>query len=499
MDTVFKRDGVWLLKFKDDGGAWVQERTKAQSKTEARALLVEFERKAERQQHGLEPLTLNPEGWTLGDLMRWWLETYSVHLEAHEHDQFSVRSHILGSPIAAKRLEQVTPAAIEQLLQSKEGSFAPGTINHVRSYVVRAFNKARRAGKWLGANPAEEVEMRRVPEVVVNILAPEEVFPFFTALELDQRPPFATAILTGLRKGEICGLQKTDVDLTRRLLTVRRSYARPFPKNKRQRVVRIPEELVPFLTYALQAWPGVWLFPDADGTPRTKFWQPEDILRRALKRADIVTGYKHVCRRKGCGHREERPDSALRTCPRCSMKLWPTGQVRYIRFHDLRHTYGSVLLMFGANLVSVQRLLGHSDPRITERRYGHLLPDFMSAEVNRLRFGLDQLAPRLAPALPPASGEGEPSEAGPVTNSPTVAGASKPFGAPVVRNEGEEKEEAGALEFSRGDPASSDGGVYGTRNRWDAEAQAADGARLSSPKLCGSAVSESRVCPRQTA
>jgi hypothetical protein len=41
--------------------------------------------------------------------------------------------------------------------------------------------------------------------------------------------------------------------------------------------------------------------------------------------------------------------------------------------------------MLGANLVSVQKLLGHSDPKITERRYGHLLPDFMRAEVNRLQ------------------------------------------------------------------------------------------------------------------
>jgi len=216
--------------------------------------------------------------------------------------------------------------------------------------------------------------------------------------------------------------------------------------------------VVPFLTYALQAGPGVWLFPDVDGTPRTKFWQPEDILRRALKCAEIVTGYKHVCRRKGCGHREERADSGLRTCPKCSMKLWPTGQVRYIRFHDMRHTYGSVLLMFGANLVSVQRLLGHSDPRITERRYGHLLPDFMQAEVNRLRFGIDQLAPRLAPALPPARGACEPSS---VTVSPAVARASTPFGAPVVRNEGGAREEAGVPEISRGDPASLMAGCTG--------------------------------------
>jgi hypothetical protein len=39
MGSVFKRDGIWLLKFKDGGDTWVQERSKAQSKTEARALL----------------------------------------------------------------------------------------------------------------------------------------------------------------------------------------------------------------------------------------------------------------------------------------------------------------------------------------------------------------------------------------------------------------------------------------------------------------------------
>jgi len=41
----------------------------------------------------------------------------------------------------------------------------------------------------------------------------------------------------------------------------------------------------------------------------------------------------------------------------------------------------------------VQKLLGHSDPKITERRCGHLLPEFMSAELNRLRFGLGTLVP----------------------------------------------------------------------------------------------------------
>jgi integrase len=83
---------------------------------------------------------------------------------------------------------------------------------------------------------------------------------------------------TGFRKGELCGLRKDDVDLVRRLVVARRSYERPFPKSKKQRVVAIPEEFVPFITYALRATKGPWLFPDDGGAMRNKTWQPEDVL-----------------------------------------------------------------------------------------------------------------------------------------------------------------------------------------------------------------------------
>jgi len=99
--------------------------------------------------------------------------------------------------------------------------------------------------------------------------------------------------------------------------------------------------------------------------------------------------------------------------------------------------------MLGVNLVSVQKLLGHSDPKITERRYGHLLPEFMSAEVNRLRFGLDALAP----ARP---------------SSPEFAGVPARLVTPWLRSEGAVTKEAGALRISPSDSALLDGGVYGT-------------------------------------
>jgi hypothetical protein len=113
---------------------------------------------------------------------------------------------------------------------------------------------------------------------------------------------------------------------------------------------------------------------------------------------------------EGSGFAEDRADAEIRPCPKCGFKLWPKGNVRHVRFHDLRHTYASVLLMFGANLTSVQKLLGHSDPKITERRYGHLLADFMRSEVDRLRFGLDRLAPRIAGAGEGAGGAGSASQ-----------------------------------------------------------------------------------------
>ena len=109
---------------------------------------------------------------------------------------------------------------------------------------------------------------------------------------------------------------------------------------------------------------------------------------------------------------------------------------------DKRHTYASVLLMLGANLVSVQKLLGHSDPKITERRYGHLLPEFMSSEVNRLHFGLAGLA--------------QPGSA-----SLALAGSSTPTVTPELQSAPKPKGEAGTPLVSRGIPASFVAGCTG--------------------------------------
>jgi hypothetical protein len=67
--------------------------------------------------------------------------------------------------------------------------------------------------------------------------------------------------------------------------------------------------------------------------------------------------------------------------------MWVTSVVRPIRFHDLRHTTGSLLTMQGANLSAVQRIMRHKDPRITSETYLHLDPSYLRREIDRLSFG----------------------------------------------------------------------------------------------------------------
>ena len=129
----------------------------------------------------------------------------------------------------------------------------------------------------------------------------------------------------------------------------------------------------------------------------------EDVLRRALAHAGIVEGWEHVCRKRGCGYSEIASDDRLRHCPRHGMKLWPKAKVRRIRFHDLRHTTASLLMMAGVNPGAVQRILRHSDPRITTETYGHRQPDYLRSEIDRLQIDAAPAEELSSDSHPPAA------------------------------------------------------------------------------------------------
>jgi integrase len=190
-----------------------------------------------------------------------------------------------------------------------------------------------------------------------------------------------------MRKGELCGLKKTDVDLDQKLLTIARSYNRATTKGRHADVIPIAEPLVPVLREAMARSPSEHVFPDRDGKMRTAEADPQKVLRHALARAGIVDGYEHVCRRckaRGTPHKERHPDATLRLCPSCGMKLWPRALPRRMRFHDLRHTTATLLLRAGVDLHRVQRILRHRDVKLTADTYAHLQVEDLREAVNQL-------------------------------------------------------------------------------------------------------------------
>ena len=139
---------------------------------------------------------------------------------------------------------------------------------------------------------------------------------------------YAVAIFTGLRAGEVAGLEWPDVDFERRLITVHRSYAGP-TKSDRVRYVPILDPLVPLL----KAWrlrnPGQLVFTNSVGhmiAPSSQIFQ--EVLHRVLERAKF---------------------------PRVTRN----GKERhYVRFHDLRHTFASLWVMKGGDIFKLQKILG---------------------------------------------------------------------------------------------------------------------------------------------
>jgi len=422
MGSVFKRGDRWYVKVKDAAGAWRMQPTTAQTKADAKRLAGELERKHERQRLGIEATIAEDGGGTLSELLKWWLDNYSVASGSHRSNESAIRNHLLSAEIARLPLIAVTSGVIETLLHKKSGEISPQYVNHLRGFVSRAFNAARKTGRYPGANPVQGTKKQKIPRRLGDYLKPEEVQPVLFALSPQRRPLYATAIYSGLRKGELLGLRKRDVDLARGHLNVSRSYDRETTKGGHADVIPIATELVPYLESALATSGSELVFPRQDGSMMPPDVDLEGILRRALARAGIVEGYRHVCRRKGCTHAEQHSDAEARRCPADGMKLWPKALVRPIRFHDLRHTTASLLIMAGASLVAVQRILRHTDPKITAEIYGHLAPGYLRSEIDRLSFGPP-------PPLPTAA---ERPEAHP-TSDGNFNGADPRLGAMVVQ------------------------------------------------------------------
>jgi integrase len=383
-----KRNRVWIARLKKPHGGWTTRSTGLKGRKS------DAQRRAAELQDELNKAAGAPSATiaTVGEA----LTLYVDHLHgrpSHYDVNATVNKH-LRPAFDDIELGSLTPAMVERFLDDKLSQLKPQTVNHLRAYLKRAIDRARLEGNWLGGNAVERTRTKQVLFDAHDHLRLQEIDPLLRALDEEHRPFFAVAIFQGLRLGELVALRRSDVDLasTPPVLTVRRSHGRGTTKSGKARSIPITRPARPWLEAALARSPSDLVFPDASGAQRRRGWRPGQILKRALRKAELVTGWDHKCRKRGCGHVERAPDKVQRRCPHDGRKLWPSAIARPIRFHDLRHTCATLLSQKGAPVLAVARFLGHQDVRTTLERYTHTDATYLAEQLGGFSAAYEQVA-----------------------------------------------------------------------------------------------------------
>src|SRR5258708_3014996 len=140
---------------------------------------------------------------TLAELCRWWLKNRCPIARAYNEEK-RLQKPVFNSDLGKLALPLVTADAIEtQLRQMDKAGKSTATINGLRGVLRTVYSRARKAGMWLGPNPVADVEPRRVSRKIHETLRADEMPVLMPHVPKEWRHLFATALLTGIRKGEL--------------------------------------------------------------------------------------------------------------------------------------------------------------------------------------------------------------------------------------------------------------------------------------------------------
>lgn len=333
--SVYRRkDGLWVGQYK----VQIPTGTKTKyiySKTRKDAATRLSKAIAERD----TGLIYDCGSMTVEEYLKQWLETTkgTVRERTWIRAEVDVRVHI--SPILGKtKLDRLNALQLQSLYRAKlDSGLAPRTVQIIHATLRKAL---KQAVKWqlIPKNVAQSVDPPNVQKREINPLDEMQVKRLLKAAEESKLEAlYILAITTGMRSGELLGLQWGDVDFRSGTLQVRRTIFNGRVETPKTPKSRRSIKLTQISVKALQKHPRVsdWVFCTKVGTPisahnlHRRSWKP------LLKKAGL-------------------PD---------------------MRFHDLRHTCASLLLSKGIHPKIVQEMLGHANISITLDTYSHLLPN----------------------------------------------------------------------------------------------------------------------------
>ncbi len=275
-------------------------------------------------------------------------EVYEGHVRNHFHD------------LDGLKINRVTVVTIEKFTTARQmAGMTLGTLRKILVTLGQILSYGVRH-KYLDHNPLREAERPRGQdkentfhqEESVRILTPSQLQAFLGQVESQKyRTLFMLAIFTGARQGELLGLKWGDVDWANCQINIQRTFNKgrffsPKTKTSNRKVDLGPTVITELKKWRLACHQNDFdlVFPNGSGGP--------------INYSNMV-GRHFLPALEGAG------------LPR-------------IRFHDLRHTYASLLIEQGENLKYIQTQLGHSTPTVTLNVYAHLMNPTNQEAVCRL-------------------------------------------------------------------------------------------------------------------
>jgi len=329
----YKGSGVWYVRFFDEFG---QEHKQAVGPKSLAKKVYEDRRRAVRIG------TFSPD-----DRVK---VTISKVMDAYKKYEDRTGHHIMDTPKGHERIkarfgkwpyDRITRVHVEEFAEEltaglgKEADGTPltpmaaSTVNHHIALLSAAMRRAFRAG-MIKSNPLTDLSKLKENNKRDRWATTDEEKRLMDALPARVHAVILTSIHGGLRKGELKALRCRDIDLVGRMLHVREA------KGGEGRSIPLNDVLFAALS-TIQGEPGELVFR---GNTLTNL---RDIWDQAVKDAKLDN----------------------------------------FKFHDLRHTFASRLVMAGVDLRRVQILMGHKSIKMTER-YAHLAPGHLRDAVSRL-------------------------------------------------------------------------------------------------------------------
>jgi integrase len=253
-----------------------------------------------------------------------------------------LKTHVQPSPFGELLLHKVSSENVEDLLaRMRSDGKAPKTISNVYRLLSQLFTFAVNKG-WCSENPCKSVKAPRVQQSTeIRFLSQTELSALLGAVAPDKglfgstdRALFLTAAMSGLRQGELLALRWRDVDWGASRIRVRRNYVRG-------------HWVTPKSTAGSRAVPLIDMVAgELDLHFKRSAYQGDDDLVFAHPEKGTVLGHRAL---------SERFKKALKA-----------AGVRPIRFHDLRHTFGTCIAADGKVAPrTLQEWMGHRDLKTT--------------------------------------------------------------------------------------------------------------------------------------